>query len=64
VNNQGRLDAPNAIGLHRFSPATEYFDLLAGWRAAGRFEGLRFGPAEAAPGSAAFRDTDTTARSA
>ncbi len=43
VNNQGRLDAPNAIGLHRFSPATEYFDLLAGWRAAGRFEGLRFG---------------------
>jgi cyclohexanone monooxygenase len=43
VNNQGRLDTPNAVALHRYSPATEYFDLIAGWRAAGRFEGLAFG---------------------
>jgi cyclohexanone monooxygenase len=43
VNNQGRLDTPNAVALHRYSPATEYFDLIAGWRAAGSFEGLAFG---------------------
>lgn len=43
VNNQGRIDAPNAVGLHRFSPATEYFDLIADWRAQGHFEGLTFG---------------------
>jgi cyclohexanone monooxygenase len=43
VNNQGRLDTPNAVALHRYSPATEYFDLIAGWRDAGSFEGLAFG---------------------